>query len=218
MENNKMDKSNNSRDNRSGNGEGPKFNSYWIYGVIALVLLGMNFLAFDTTKNEPINEHELKTMVKKGDVKSLKIINKAFAHIYLKESSLGKEEYKDAGKSSFGNPRPHFTMTIGDVRGFEERWAAFNETLEPQNRIYYTHDVKRDFLTPILSWVLPIAIIIIIWIWWRVLASVSVIITVFTLTLIVEFRFWNARYTNTQISISCLGTIRNLGINMNSKK
>ena len=101
-----MDKPNNSRDNRTPNGDGPKFNSYWIYGIIALVLLGMNFLAFDTSKNEPISEQELKIMVQKGDVKNLKIINKSIAHIYLKESSLGKDEYKNAGKSSFGSPRP----------------------------------------------------------------------------------------------------------------
>lgn len=145
-------------------GQGPKFNSYWIYGIIALVLLGMNFIALDTSSNDPISEQELKTMMKKGDVKSLEVINKSYVNIYLKESALGKDEYKDHGKSSFGNPRPHFTMTVGDLGAFEERMSNFNKELSEDVRVYPVHKNKPNYLAPILSWVLPIAIIVIIWI------------------------------------------------------
>ena len=165
MENNNNNKGKQNRGQRpKEGGQGPKFNSYWIYGIIALILLGMNFYALDPSANKPISEQQLKTMMRKGDVESLKIINRQYVNIELKEAALGKDEYKNHGKSSFGNPRPHFTMTIGDLGEFERRLMEFNEELAEDKRVYPTHERKTDFITPILSWVLPIAIIVIIWI------------------------------------------------------
>jgi len=102
--------------------------------------------------------------VRAGDVERLEIINEKYAHIYIKESALSKSEYKDATQSSFVASRPHYIFNVGNLQVFSEALKTLNDSLQPENRIYPEYIEKQNWLAPILSWILPIIIIIAIWV------------------------------------------------------
>ncbi|MBK7406754.1 MAG: ATP-dependent zinc metalloprotease FtsH [Saprospirales bacterium] len=141
---------------------GPKFNTYWIYGLIALFLIAPNFYQISNAGNDPIKFSEFAEMVKKGDVERLDVVNEKVAQVFLKESSLTKEEYKDASKSNLST-RPHYTFNIGPSEIFANDLEKLNESLPPDKQIHPEFIDRTNWLAPILSWVLPVAIIVGIW-------------------------------------------------------
>lgn len=143
---------------------GPKFNSYWIYGIIALFLIALNFYQISSASNDPIRFPDFAEMAKQGDVDHLDVINEKFAHVYIKETSLSKPEYDKAAKSNMSGTRPHFVFNTGPADVFATQLAQLNETLPQDQKIYPQYVEKQNWLAPILSWVLPIIIIVAIWI------------------------------------------------------
>ncbi|MFK7808034.1 MAG: ATP-dependent metallopeptidase FtsH/Yme1/Tma family protein, partial [Saprospiraceae bacterium] len=139
----------------------PRFNSYWIYGILALFLLGLNFYSLSNSSNESITWSKFETMVRDGDVKKLSIINKEYAHVYIKEDRLTK--YKDAAEGKFGAVRPHFTFEVGSVDYLIEKLDEIQEGVSLADRVSPEFETQQNWLAPILSWVLPILIIVGIW-------------------------------------------------------
>ncbi len=154
MENNNKDKKPNSS----------KFNSFWIYGLIALFLLALNFYSLSDASNEPINMSRFEEMVADGAVERLEVINEKYAHVYIKEEKLGESSYKDANKSSFGSDRPHYVFNIGPPEVFAQRLEQLNADLPPSQQVDPEYREKPNWLPQILSWILPILIVVAIWI------------------------------------------------------
>ena len=115
MENNE---NNNKRDNGGGGG-GSRFSSFWIYGIIAVIFLGLNLVAMEGSQ-DPLPRNRLGQMLQNGDIEKIEVINKEVAHIYLKKDALSKSEYKDAAKTTFGGDRYHYHTEIGSVETFEK--------------------------------------------------------------------------------------------------
>jgi len=159
MENN----NNQDNNNQKGNNNNSRFNSFWIYGIIALVIVGAQILASLTPQAEQLGMGELKQMVVNGDLEKIVVVNEKDAQIYLKESALST--YEDAQETSFpGGDRYHFRLEIGSVETFEDRLAEWQDEANVSDRIYPKYETKTNYLLPILSWVLPLLIIILIWI------------------------------------------------------
>lgn len=161
---NKNNKDNKQGDNKEPNA--PKFNSYWIYGVIALFLLGLNFLDIAEQSNEPVAWPKFQQMVVDQDIDKLEIINQKVAHIYIKESKIGDPKYADATKGGFAKNRPHYFFEVPDTKHFLEQLEKIQDKakIADFDRLYAVSRTKPNYLAPILSWVLPIIIIVAIWI------------------------------------------------------
>ncbi|MBR9919634.1 MAG: ATP-dependent metallopeptidase FtsH/Yme1/Tma family protein [Bacteroidetes bacterium] len=157
---------NNKKPNKDGKkpAGGPKFNSYWIYGIIALFLIALNFYQISSVSNDPIKFPQFAEMVRQGDVDRLEVINEKYAHIYLKEESLSKPEYDDAAKSNMSGTRPHYVFNTGPSEVFASNLKELNASVPAENQVYAQYVEKQNWLAPILSWVLPIIIIVAIWI------------------------------------------------------
>ncbi len=153
---------NNNQDNKKPNNS--KFNSYWIYGLLALFLLALNFYNLTSTSNDPIDWGEFAKMVRDQDIEKLEVINKEYASIYIRENRLSK--YPEAAVSKFNATRPHFVYQIGTLKGFEEDLQRIQEEegIKESERLYPINETRQNWLAPILSWVLPIVIIIAIWV------------------------------------------------------
>lgn len=153
---------NNNQENKKNNS--PKFSSYWIYGLLALFLLALNFYNMSTTSNDPLNWGKFAQMVRSQDIAKLEVINKEYATIFIKEDRLHK--YPDASISKFNTSRPHFVFQLGALESFEDNLQQLQdeEGIEEAERLYPIYETRQNWLAPILSWVLPIAIIIAIWI------------------------------------------------------
>ncbi len=153
------------KDNKpnSGNNNNSRFNSYWIYGLLALFLLALNFYSLSNPGSEQLSELKFWEMVREGDINKLEIINQKYAYVYLKEDS--KSKYPDLSSSKFGSG-PDGTFQIGDLQYFQSelRRVQDDENLAMADRVFPAFEEKTNWLTPILSWVLPIVIIVVIWV------------------------------------------------------
>ncbi|MCC6727467.1 MAG: AAA family ATPase, partial [Saprospiraceae bacterium] len=153
-------------ENNQENKNGTKFNPYWIYGVLALFFIGLNFLPITSSTSEPITFEKFATMAKEGDVDKLEVVNEKYAQVYLTEDAIKnkKDKYKDASKSSFANKRPHYTFDIGPSENFANKIDALNTTLPADKQVLVSYVEKANWLSPIISLLLPLALLVLLWI------------------------------------------------------
>ncbi|MDZ4680289.1 MAG: ATP-dependent zinc metalloprotease FtsH [Saprospiraceae bacterium] len=158
--------------NENQNGEnkpgGPKIGSYWIYGLIALVLIALSLNSVSEGTKEQLPMNRLEKMLKDQAIEKIVVVNEKRAHIYIKREKLeaANNEYGDAAKSNFGSDRYHYWLLIGSGDSFTQ---FLEDTQERENiprdqRVYPKYENPTNWLAPILGWLLPIAIVIAIWV------------------------------------------------------
>jgi AFG3 family protein len=154
MENNELDnKPRNNSDNNNG------FNSYWIYGVLAVLLIGFNFYNWNTIDSEKLQVGTLFDMIKNGDVKKMVFINKESLEVFVKE---GKEPtYKL--KASKNPARPNATIEIPSEE-FGKYLEAFYKANPTVTQILPEYDTRRDYIQPLLSWLVLFGLLALSWI------------------------------------------------------
>ncbi len=149
------------KDNKPSTG----FNSYWIYAVIIIVLMGLSFYPYTVENKGKIDWGRFEAMVKNKDVEKLIVVNKERANVYLKKESLEKEAYKDAAKGTIGglNKVAHYSFEIGPVERFDEKLATIQEDIPRNERLFARYETRTNWMANILSWMLPLFIIVAIW-------------------------------------------------------
>ena len=142
----------------------PKFNAFWIYGAISLVLLFFVLNNSNTNENE-VSFSKFKEYVPQNDIKEIVMVpNMRMAHVYLTDEALKKESYKEftnkKGLSFIGNI-PDFTVQYLDLQNFEN---YLNEQ-KKENNLDFTLDVKQqdNTFSDLLMGLLPFALIIGLW-------------------------------------------------------
>lgn len=154
--------SNNKQENsEKSKGKNPKgkFNFYWIYAVIALILFG-TYLLNNTGTTEKINWGELEQMLKNGDVEKITLVNKEIAEITIKEERLPDSRYEKVRDQGFSGG-PHYEYIPSSPDTFEEKVTEAQENIaEP---IYITNEIRRNWSGEILGWVIPIIVLVVIW-------------------------------------------------------
>ncbi len=153
---------NNDKNTEPRNGT-PRFNSFWIYGIIALAIIGFQLLSSLGGGQEEVEMYKLKQMVVDNDVDKIIVVNDRLALIQIKKDRL--EKYKDAQKSNLGADRHHFSREIGSVERFEEQVDQWQDDarIEDSKRIFINHETRENYLLPLLSWVVPLVLIVVIW-------------------------------------------------------
>jgi AFG3 family protein len=118
----------------SGNNEdkpsrrGPKFSIYWIYALIAVVLIGAQFfsIAPDAAR---VSELEFRQkMLAQGDVEKLDLVkNKELVRVYIKQESINKPYYaqKLNRPSSAVKKGPQFEFSVTDWESFNAAQSKF---------------------------------------------------------------------------------------------
>ncbi len=141
----------------------PKFNFYWIYGLLALVFIGLQLVNF-SSPTESVDKGKLIEMLKNQDVQKIDLVNREIAEIFLKTESKSKYKKEDKGgglTSNIGGPQPDYTFQIGSVEQFESDVQKAQESL---TAIIYINNVnRRNWGGEILGWILPIALLIGVW-------------------------------------------------------
>ncbi len=113
--------------------KGSKFSIYWVYAIIAAVLIGMQFFKSDNdVKN--IDEKTFKEeMYAKGDVEKItKINNKRIVRVTIKADSITKDYYKSKLKDkptllAKDNKAPQFEFGVTDWEGFSKSMDDFKK-------------------------------------------------------------------------------------------
>ncbi len=136
--------------------KGPRVNIYWLYAIIAAVILGYSLLKQNDPDLKPITLQEFQqSMLAQGDVEKLYLIrNKDAVRVSIKPDSLRKTYYNgkwngqlpDASKTS----SPLFEFKVTD-------WESFNASM---NDFYKMHPGVEQVKQPVddeIQWFGPVA-------------------------------------------------------------
>src|ERR1700753_1440415 len=114
-------------DDDNGQRKGPKFSIYWIWGIIAAVLIGFNLFGSFSPDAHQINELDFrKDMLANGDVDKIDLVtNKQLVRVYIKRDSLNKSSYAKYSKSnsspsSISKESPQLEFRFPDVKDYEK--------------------------------------------------------------------------------------------------
>ena len=154
--------------NKPGGPIKPKFNSYWIIGIILVVMIGIQFLSSGNNLKE-MDSNRFFQVLQNGDIEKIVIVNKEKVEIYIKPERLSDPVYDDV-KSTKSNtllgqslPQYYFTIISQDV--FIGELNRVMNDLPPENRPTYTTSTRRNYLGEVMLWVIPFLLIMGIWIY-----------------------------------------------------
>ncbi len=137
----------------------PKFNFYWIYGLLAVIFIGLQVMNWDTGA-EQVDQGELMRMLRNQDVEKIDLVNREIAEIYMKTDTRRKYTDTEQPSSRMGT-KPDFTFQIGSVDSFE---TIVRDSQEGHAEPIYVNNIsRRNWGGEILGWIFPILILVGIW-------------------------------------------------------
>ena len=146
--------------------KGFKFNIYWIYVVIFLFFIGLQFLGNEVAK--PTNWQDFnKNLLQNRKVDKIVIVNKEKAFIYIKKEFLSEEQFKNVNKKLIGestNYGPHYYFEIGSIETFNDNLKEAQTEFDEDEKISPLYETRKNVFGDILSWILPLVLFIGVWI------------------------------------------------------
>jgi cell division protease FtsH len=137
-----------------------KFNIYWIWAGLLLVLIMTYLVNWDTGTAKKVSWGEVKDMLAAGDLEKIVLVNKETAEFFLKPEKIDEEKYKEI-KETVPAKGPHYTYNITSPESFERMVEeAQKDIADP---IYIEAEMRRNWTGDVLSWIVPIAILVIVW-------------------------------------------------------
>jgi len=137
----------------------PKFNFYWIYGILTVLFLALTFFGGNNTAKES-DWGEVKQMLANGDVEKIILVNKEFAEIYIKDDKKSNYDIKTK-ESNFTENSADFYYQIGSIEAFEKR---VQETQKgTTDRVYIRNEKRQDWGKDIFGWIFPIVLLVGVW-------------------------------------------------------
>lgn len=123
---------------RPGSGDGkpktPRFSIYWIYAIIAIVLIGTQYLRPGSDAIKSTKKDFMEEMYAKGDVaRIVEVRNKLLVRVYLKPESLSKPYYTDKFKAAATRQNelgPHFEFKVTDWNSWNTELKEFQKAKE----------------------------------------------------------------------------------------
>ena len=144
----------------------PKFNSYWIYGAIIIVFIGLNvFGGGSWSQPQKTTQGEFETLLRDGDVEKVEIVNRKIAKVFLTQEAKDKEKHtKNKKRSNFlsDGKEASYQFEFGDLQNFENSLDKIKSKDNLQTTVVYETD--NNVMSEILISLLPFIIIIGIWI------------------------------------------------------
>lgn len=141
-------------------------NKFWIYiALIGLVFI-ISFIDFGKSAKEISRSRFEQEMIVNEDVEKVVVVNRSRVDIYIKGERIGEGRYDDISSGSSltgGASGPHYYFNIGDVETFERQLELAQANISEENRLVTQYKTEHNYVGEILSWVLPIALLLGIW-------------------------------------------------------
>ena len=149
----------------------PGFNFYWVYAILAALFIGMQFLNWGGSAVEISQMRFEDDMLfldegERNPVEKIKIINQEIIEVFIKPELVGQGKFEDAvvpggiGEST----TPHYTFKIASVENFERLVRDALQDRPPADRFPVYPETRKNWGGDILSWLLPIGLLIAFWI------------------------------------------------------
>jgi len=137
-------------------------NSYWLYGIVIFMLLAVQAVTLISGKAAQLSVEKFKEIAKKGDIEKVEVVNKNYVKVYLQPDKVEKysNEFEELKNNKFKFDQPHFAFEIGGTNFYEvvKDVNTDNVYIDP---VYKT---ETNYLSQILSWIIPFALIIGLWV------------------------------------------------------
>lgn len=147
--------------------KGPKFNIYWIYGIILLAILGAQFVGGNFGAGPA--EHtfqDFKVNLEKGEVAKLMVINNDHVEVYLKPGAAAPAapSGKFPAVASNSDKTPSYSFKIGTIDRFGKDLDDAEKNMPETARPPVLYDQQGDYLHMLLStFLLPVILGIAMW-------------------------------------------------------
>ncbi|MEL6918784.1 MAG: ATP-dependent zinc metalloprotease FtsH [Bacteroidota bacterium] len=156
------------KENNNTNPKKPRFSSWWIYGLIAVLLIGFQFFGSDSFANtKKTTTSELQEYLRNGDIDKILIItNTRQAKVFLTDEALQKDVHKDVSDKPFAfspGMTPQYILDYGDLQNFENEIKNLKKDNNLDTIVDY--DTESDVIGNLLLSILPFVLIIGIWIY-----------------------------------------------------
>jgi AFG3 family protein len=155
------------KENNLVGGPKPKFNIYWIYGLIILAFLSIQFFNIGGHVEEVTWPQFQRDMLQAHDVEKIVVVNNKKAEIYIKADKLSSDKYKkyfNRGWNSISKSGPQFFFTIGTVDIFYKQLEEAQKDFAEGERISPSYEERTDFFKELFGWLLPVIILVAVWI------------------------------------------------------
>lgn len=155
--------------NQGGKPGGPKktgFNFYWVYAIVFALFIGMQIFSAMSFRAKSSNFRDFEQSLELGDVERVNIVNEKTIQVFIKEESLLEneryEEVRNSNLSDAVNPGPHYVFEM-PATAFEDRLKDYYEDRINDEPIAVNYETQENFLGDIISWVLPLVLMIAVW-------------------------------------------------------
>ena len=143
----------------------PKFNPYWIYGIVLAAIIGFQVMSGGFGSSDPVSITPAKFIeyLENGDVAKIDIVNKREAKVYLTKEAVEKDIHKKSVPKSIlpqVSDMPNYKFEFGDLQNFENQTGAAIKENNLKTILNYKteQNVWGDFLLGLLPFVLIIGV------------------------------------------------------------
>lgn len=153
-------------DPKNGSGK-RRFNAYWIYGLIVLAILSIQFFNSSSRPKDITWQQFEREMLRNNDVEKIVVVNSKQAEIFIKAEKLKEERYKKQIGHGFGQipeEGPQYTFEIGSVEILDKQLSEAQKDFPESQQVEISYVTRKDFFGDILSYILPFLILIGIWV------------------------------------------------------
>ncbi|MCW5517727.1 ATP-dependent zinc metalloprotease FtsH [Muriicola sp. Z0-33] len=146
----------------------PKFSAWWIYGLIAIVLIGFQFFGSgNLASTKKTTTSELQEYLRNGDIDKILIItNTNQAKVFLSDEALLKDVHKDVSEKPLfptTGSLPQYVLDYGDLQIFQNEITEIKKESNLDTIVEF--DKESNLFMEMILTILPFVLIIGIWIY-----------------------------------------------------
>jgi len=158
--NQQQQRPNNQRNNNnmspfSNMGNGGKNSMLWIYGILIVVFLVINFMDFGTPKTNRLSDVEFFTKLKNREISRVVVVNKESGEVFLNSNPDARNPSRMA--------KPDYIISIGSIDSFERRVDEIQQQFNMGDRASIDYETRHNYIGDIIGWLLPLVLLIGVW-------------------------------------------------------
>lgn len=156
----------------------PRFNIYWVYGIIFLTIIAWNFFRTVSSAGIETDQQKFYAMVLEGDVEAIKTVRnkkivrvfvnpdslKAKAEFYKKLLNLKPEEKNYEAAVAVKPDQPQLYFSIVDDKTFATQMAEFYKNNPTVKQIADKPGEEGEIISQIITSLLPILLIVLLFV------------------------------------------------------
>ena len=145
--------------------KGPRFNIYWVYGIIILAIFALQFFSGSFTGSSADNQNnfqDFQDKLNKGQVDRVVVVNSGEVNAYMRAGAVPQSQTPDSGPVSISKPAEKsnvYSFKIGSIEQFRDDMSEAVKAMPPnivKPKIIYDrpntflHDALGNILLPII--------------------------------------------------------------------